>query len=155
MPPDAIGNLTFVFQEIIAHVKVWTIFSQRACFSSTYLWVSTQNYSPNFLIQKLFQFEIIYYLSIMIVVKVVTFLAISATFTNTVQVETTNMEMIAIQAATISAGVLKTECCFFQKGTNTNGFVLSCVNGQFCSLSLKPSYECFHMYIFLCILIYA
>lgn len=113
MPSPTVGNLAFVLEEIVAHMKVWTIFSKRTCFSATDLWVSGQNYSPNVLIRKLFQFKIFYYLLIMIIVKVVTFLATFATFTNTVQVETTNMKMAAIQAATISAGVLKTQCCFF------------------------------------------
>lgn len=128
MPPLAVGNLAFVLEEIVAYVNVWTLFSQKTYFSATDLWVSAQNYSPNFLFRKLLQFEIFYYFLIMIVVKVVTFLATSATFTNTVQVETTDMEMAAIQTATISAGVLKTQCCVFEKGTNTNGFVLSLVN---------------------------
>lgn len=48
--------------------------------------------------------------------KVATFLATFATFANTVKVETTNMEMIAIQAATISAGVLKQSVASFKKG---------------------------------------
>lgn len=128
MPPLAVGPLAFVLKEIVAYVNVWTIFSQRTYFSATDLWVSAQNYSANFLLRKLLQFEIFYYFFIMIIVKVVTFLATSATFTNTVQVETTNMEMAAIQAATISAGVLKTQCCVFEKGTDTNRFVLPLVN---------------------------
>lgn len=128
MPPNAIGNLAFVFEEIVAHVKVWTIFAQRTCFSTTDLWVSAQNDSPHFLFRKHLQFEFFYYFFIMIVVKVVTFLATSAAFTTAVQVETTYMETATIQAATIIADVLKTQCCFFQKGTKTNEFVSSSVN---------------------------
>lgn len=128
MPSLAVGNLAFVLEEVVAHVKVWTIFSQRACLSATDLWISAQNYSSNILIRKLLQFEIFYYLLIMIIIKVVSFVATIATFTTAVQVETTNMEMAAIQAATISASVLKTQCCFSQKGTDTNRFVSFFVN---------------------------
>lgn len=101
MPSFTIVILTSVDNEIVANVKIRTVFSKRAGFCATDLWVSAQNYCQDFLVGKTFEAKVFCKLFVLLIVlQVVTLPTSYAAFADTVQVKLTNMKMAAIRTRT-------------------------------------------------------